>query len=174
VPILSAEIPTMSRRSKRMHPKNKQSTKPPKRDHRIHPDKTLGGRTLKFTDKHHHCRNSDHGCWRKEITRDIEFSLFQDAETGDYSDDRENLYNVHKNGDEFIEIGTKRELLAIFWNPHSAAEWHGHPLWPVKTREPFNRKNEDYKPSKAVMQKMVDHRRMSQRDADRILRGDHP
>ena len=88
--------------------------------------------------------------------------------------DRENLYNVHKKDEEFIEIGTKHELLAIFWNPHSAAEWHGHPLWPIKTREVLNRKNEDYKPSKAVMQKMVDRGHVSQHAADRILRGEHP
>jgi hypothetical protein len=75
----------MSKRSKRTHPKNKQSTKPPRRDHRIYPARTLRGRTLKFTDKHHHCRNSDHGCWLKEITRDIEFSLFQNAEISDFS-----------------------------------------------------------------------------------------
>jgi hypothetical protein len=163
----------MSRRSKRMHPKNKPSTKPPKRDHRIHPVKTLRGRTLKFTDKHHHCGKSDHGCWRKSITRDIEFSLFQDAETGDYSDDDGNLYNVHKKGEEFIEIGTRHELLAIFWNPKSPVEWHGHPIWPIKTKDPLNRKNEEYKPSKAVMQRMVKQGRISERDADRMRRGEH-
>jgi hypothetical protein len=157
-----------------MHPKNKQSTKPPRSDHRIYPVKTLRGRALIFTDKHHHCRNSDHGCWLKRITRDIEFSLFQHAESGDYRDEDGNLYNVHKNGDEFIEIGTKRELLAIFWNPKSPVEWHGHPLWPIKTREQLNRKNEDYRPSKVVMRKMVEGGRMSEQAADRILRGDHP
>jgi hypothetical protein len=172
--ILNAETPMMSRRSKRIQPKNKQSTKPPKQDHRIHPVKTLRGRSYIFTDKHHHCRTSDHGCWLKEISREIEFSLFQDAETGDYSDERGNLFNVHKDGEEFIEIGTKHELLATFWNPRSAAEWHGHPCWPIKTREPLNRSNQDYRPSKAVMLKMVEKGRMAQHEADRILRGDHP
>jgi hypothetical protein len=163
----------MPRRSKRMQFANKQSTKAAKQDYRIHPVKTLKGRTYQFTDKHHHCSKSEHGCWLKSITHDTEFALFQDAETADFSDKRENLYNVHKDGEEFIEIGTKHELLAKFWNPHSPAEWHGHPLWPIKTREALNRKNEDYKP-KAVMQKMVEHGRMSQHEADRILRGDYP
>jgi hypothetical protein len=164
----------MSRRSKRKHPKNKQSTKPPKVDHRIHPAKTLQGRTYKFTDKHHNYSKSDHACWLPSIGRDTEFSLFQDAETGDYSDDRENLYNVHKYGEEYIEIGTRHELLAIFWNPHSVTEWHGHPRWPVKVREAFNRSNQKYGPPKLVMRKVVERGRISERDADRILRGDHP
>ncbi len=159
----------MSRRSKR-----KQSPKPPKADHRVHPVKTIRGRTYKFTDKHHNCSKGEHACWLRCITRDIEFSLFQDAETGDYSDDRGHLYNVHKNGEEYIEIGTRHELLAIFWNPHSAAEWHGHPRWPVKVREAFNRSNQEYAPPKSVMRKMVEDGRISERDADRILRGDHP
>jgi len=156
------------------HPKRKPSLRPPKRDRRVHPVKTLKGHTYKFTDKHHNCSKSEHACWLPTITRDSEFSLFQGAETGDYSDDRGHLYNVHRDGEEYIEIGTRHELLAIFWNPHSAAEWHGHPRWPIKTREAFNRKNQGYEPPKAVMQKMVDKGRISQRDADRILRGDHP
>jgi hypothetical protein len=164
----------MSRRSKRMHPKNKQSTKPPRRDYHIHSVKSLKGHTYKFTDKHRNCSKGDHGCWLKEITRDIEFSLFQDAETGDHCDDQGNLYNVHKNGDEFVEIGTKHELLAIFWKPRPPSEWHGHPRWPIRTRDGFNRSTQGYQPSRSVMQKMVDRGRMSQRDADRILRGDHP
>ena len=159
----------MSRRQKR-----KQPVETPKRDYRIHPVKSLQGHTYKFTDKHHHCSKSDHACWLKSISRDTEFALFQHAETGDYSDDSENLYNVHRDGEEYIEIGTRHELLAIFWNPHSAAEWHGHPRWPIKTKEDYNRKNQEYGPPRTVMQKMVDKRRMSQRDADRILRGDHP
>ena len=58
----------------------------PKRDHRVHATKTVKGRSYIFTDKHHHCGKSDHACWLKCITRDMEFSLFQHAETGDYSD----------------------------------------------------------------------------------------
>ena len=85
-----------------------------------------------------------------------------------------NLYNVHKDGDEYIEIGTRHELLAIFWNPDSNAEWHGHPFWPIKTREDYNRKGQRYRPPKSVMQKMVDKGRLSERDAARILRGDYP
>jgi hypothetical protein len=156
------------------HQKSEQPVGPPKRDYRVHPVKSHKGHTYKFIDKHRNCSKSDHACWLKCITRDIEFSLFQHAETGDYSDDDENFYNVHKEGEEYIEIGTRHELLAIFWNPHSNAEWHGHPVWPVKTREDYNRKNQGYRPPKTIMQKMVAKARMSERDADRILRGDHP
>ena len=100
----------------------------------------MRGRTYKFTDKHHHCSKSDHGCWLNEITRDIEFSLFQDPKLAITAMKKRISYNVHKNGEEFIEIGTRHEFLAIFWNPQSAAEWHGHPLWPIKTREALNRR----------------------------------
>ena len=106
----------MSRRQKRKH-----TVETPKPDPLVHPVPTPKGRRYKFTDKHHHCAKSDHACWLKTIGRDTEFSLFQHAETGDYSDDSENLYNVHKDGEEYIEIGTRHELLAIFWNPHSAS-----------------------------------------------------
>jgi hypothetical protein len=144
------------------------------RDPDIYPKKTTLGQTYKFTPKHHHNGKSEHACWLSSIGRATEFGLFQDAETGRYSDDRGNLYNVHKDGDEYLEIGTRHELMAIFWKPHPPSEWHGHPRWPVKTRDQFNRGTQGYRPSKTVMQKMVDRGRMSQRDADRVLRGDHP
>ena len=159
----------MSKRDKR-----KGSSKRPKRDHHVHPVKTARGRTYKFTEKHHHPPKGDHACWLSCVSREVEFSLFQGAETGDYGDEKGNLYNVHKDGEEYIEIGTRHELLAIFWNPHSAVEWHGHPRWPLKTRDALNRKSQGYAPPKSAMQRMVLGGRVSQRDADRILRGDYP
>jgi hypothetical protein len=147
---------------------------PPKHDYRVHPEKSLKGHPYKFHEKHRNCTRNDHGCWRKEYTRPMEFALFQDAETQEFSDEDENLYNVHKDGNEYIELGTRQELMAFFWNPHSNAEWHGFPTWPIKTREDYNRKGERYRPSKIVMQKFVDKGRMSERDADRIRRGDYP
>ena len=163
----------MSRRQKRKRPA-KPPMEPPKQDYRVHPTRSLKGRTYRFHDKHRNCTRTDHGCWLKEFTRPMEFDLFQHAETEDYSDEGGNLYNVHKVGDEYIEIGTRQELMAKFWNPNSNAEWHGHPIWPIRTREDYNRQNEAYKPCKMAMQKMVDNGRMSQRDADRIRRGDYP
>lgn len=155
-------------------PPRGQPPKRPKIDHRIHPVPTKKGRIYKFTDKHHNHPQGDHACWLEEICRGVEFSLFQGAETGDFCDERGNLYNVHRESEEYIEIGTKHELIAIFWNPRSASEWHGHPIWPIKVRRSFNRKNQNYEPPQSVMQKMVENGRISQRDADRLLRGDYP
>jgi hypothetical protein len=73
-----------------------------------------------------------------------------------------------------LEIGTRHELLAIFWNPHSAADWHGHPIWPIRVRGSLNRKNQGYGPPPLPLQRMVDKKRVSQRDADGLLRGDYP
>ena len=101
-------------------------------------------------------------------------ALFQGAETGGFDDEHGNLYNVHEGAGKYVEIGTKQELMAIFWNPHSASEWHGHPRWPIRVRGSFNRAGQNYKPSRSVVQKMVQKKRVTQRDAERLLRGDHP
>jgi hypothetical protein len=155
-----------------MSQKQEPPTEPPKRDYHVHADKSLKGHSYRFHDKHRNCSKTDHGCWLKEFTRPMEFALFQDAETGDYSDEKGNLYNVHRVDDEYIEIGTRKEQMAKFCNPDSNAEWHGFPIWPIKTREDLNRKSEGYRPSKLVLQKMVEKQRISKKAAFRLRRGD--
>jgi hypothetical protein len=152
--------------------RKQQPAEPSKPDHRIHPDKSKKGHSYRFHDKHRNCTRTDHGCWLKEFTRPMEFALFQDAETGDYSDEGGNLYNVHKVGEEYIAIGTREEQMAKFCNPDSNAEWHGYPMWPIRSKKELNRKGEAYRPSKLVLQKMVEKGRISERDADRLKRGD--
>ena len=106
--------------------------------------------------------------------RAIEFSLFQDAETGDYSDDQGNLYNVHKNDDEFVEIGTKHELLAIFWKPppllNGMAILFGQSRLGSRLTARMRRTDR----LNRSCRKWLSAGRMSQRAADRILRDDHP
>jgi hypothetical protein len=149
--------------------------KPRKSDHRLHPTRTVKGRAYIFVDKHHHPPKGDHACWLRSISRDDEFLLFQEAETGNFEDEKGHLWNVHRNAaEEYLEIGTRHELMAIFWNPHSASEWHGHPRWPVKTSQDYNRKNQGYEPPRSVMETMVRSGRVNQRDAERIMRGDYP
>lgn len=161
--------------SKRKPPPSERKKKSDaKSNHRVHGKKTLKGHGYEFTDKHHGHPKGDHACWSSDIARDTEFEMFQEAETGEFHDDDANLYNVLLDGEAYIEIGTRSELLAIFWNPHSASDWHGHPMWPIKTRGAFNRKNEQYRPPKEAIQKMVTKDKISQRDANRILRGDYP
>ena len=162
----------MSKR--RRMPERRRKPKTSKIDHRLHPIKTTRGRPYRFTDKHHAHPKGDHACWLPSISRDVEFSLFQGAEAGDFGDERGNLYNVHRDNEEYLEIGTRHELIAIFWNPHSVAEWHGHPLWPIKVRGAMNRKNQAYAPPRMPLQRMADSNRISRRDADRLLRGDYP
>lgn len=159
----------MSKKSKRNG-----AQKGPKPDFRVHHVRSVNGFAYKFVDKHHHPPKGDHACWLKAVSRNDEFGLFNDADRSNLSDECGNLYNVSKHGDEYLEIGTRHELLAIFWNPHSASEWHGHPLWPIRVKGSFNRKNEQYRPPHSAMQRMVEEARMSERDAARILRGQYP
>ena len=163
----------MSRRDKKKHRK-KRVPKAPAVDHRIHPEKTPKGRVYKFTDKHHHPEKGDHSCWLTSISRKVEFSMFKGAEDGDFCDEDGNLYNVHIDDDEYKKIGTRHELMAIFWNSHSVAEWHGHPIWPIKVKDQYNRKTENYRPPKMALDRMVEQNRVSRRDADRLLRGNDP
>jgi len=161
----------MSRRSKREGSSKQPKPKP---DWRVHPVPTKKGHRYKFVDKHHYPPKGDHACWLQSITRDEEFALFSEAERLNLSDEDANLYNIRKVGENYLEIGTRHELIAIFWNPHSASEWHGHPIWPIKTKHSLNRKNQDYRPSKSVMNRMIQESLLSERDSDRILNGDYP
>jgi hypothetical protein len=147
---------------------------PPKVDHRVHPTATTKGRRYKFTDKHHYPPKGDHSCWLRSITREVEFSMFQGAEDGHFGDEHGNLYNVHFDNGEYVEIGTKHELMAKFWHSGSVAEWHGHPIWPIRVKGAFNRKNQGYEPPALALERMVAGNRITQRDADRLSRGDYP
>jgi len=89
----------MSKRPKKPRRPEKKA-KVPTTDHRIHTTRTKKGHTYTFTDKHHGHPKGDHACWLPSISRDVEFSLFQGAEEGEFSDEKENLYNVHRKGEE--------------------------------------------------------------------------
>jgi hypothetical protein len=149
-------------------------SKKPRPDRLVHPAATVNGYRYKFVDKHHHPPKGDHACWLRSISPVEEFTLFNEADRLGLSDEDGNLYNVRKEDQEYLEVGTRHELVAIFWNPHSVSEWHGHPLWPIKTRGPFNRKTQKYRPPKLVMNQMVRQMVLSERDSYRILNGDHP
>ena len=141
----------MSRRSK-----GEGSPKKPRPDRLVHPDATVSGYRYKFVDKHHHPPKGDHACWLQSISTPRGILPVQRGGPGALSDEDGNLYNVRKDGQEYLEVGTRHELMAIFWNPRSASEWHGHPLWPIKTRAPLNRKTQKYRPPKSVMDRWSD------------------
>jgi hypothetical protein len=108
------------------------------------------------------------------IPRDEEFGLFDHADTNNFHDDDGNLWNVDPRDGYYRELGTRHELMAFFWNPNPPMEWHGFPRWPIKVRRAYNRKEPNYGPDRSVLDRMVAARWISERDADRIEKGDHP
>lgn len=141
----------------------------------VHPERTHKGQSYKFHPKHHYPSREDSGIWKRSISRDQEFMMFQDAETNEFSDESGNLFNVLKDEDnEFVTIGTKYEVVSKFWNPQPNTEWHGFPMWPIKTKLPTNRSKPVYGPSSEILKKMVDAEKITERDKARLLRGDFP
>lgn len=162
------------RKDRKSIPKSMMKSVNIKPDIHVYIKKTRKGRSYKFHPKHHLPEKGDHSCWAATINRDTEFGMFQEAETYEFSDSKGHLYNILKEGKDYVEIGTRSEIVARFCNPHSNSDWHGYPLWPIKIREQLNRKSEPYSPPSDTLQKMVDKQMMTERDRKRILRGDYP
>jgi len=125
-----------------------------------------------FHPKHHGGGSTTDACWKPEITKSEEFTIFEIAVHLDLSDQNGNLYNVRKAPNETIlELGTCHEQIARFWKPSAGEAWHGHPLWPVVTDRPNSRTKQEYRPDRSVFRKLVEQRVLSERDSHRLNSG---
>ncbi len=167
----------MGKRSKRSRKKRDArvaASEPPRRDIDIHPVRTCPkGYWYRFHKKHHYptCE-PDQGCWLRSISRPIEFAIFEEAVAKEFSDEKGDLYNIRREGDDVVYLGDCNEQVAHFWNPHSEMEWHGYPYWPIHRKVTTSRKKQINRPPKEVLQKMVDRDVVSRAEMGRLLNGD--
>jgi hypothetical protein len=130
------------------------------------------GHKYYFSAKHHGAGSATDARWHPDITRQEEFSIFQLAARLGLRDSQGNLYNVMRRADGGIrELGVCYEQLARFWKPVASERWQGHPLCPVVTESGTNRGMQINRPDKAVFDKLVERRMLSERDSHRLRCG---
>ncbi len=127
-----------------------------------------------FHPKHHGTCRATVSCWRLDVLRPEEFTIFEIAVCLDLADEHGNLYNVRKSPDGMIlKLGKFDEQIARFWKPSTPTEaWHGHPHWPVETG-PSNLAKEKNRPSTAVFRKLVEQRVLTEAQSRRLNNGKH-
>lgn len=118
-----------------------------------------------FTQKHHGGDKSA-AQWLPTLSEDEEFTVFDDADALDFSDDDGNLFGALSDGEESLRIiGTSGEQMAKFWSPSHGSPWHGHPIeWLNDQRR---------RPGKEVFNKMVANGRIDHLMLRRLMKGDH-
>lgn len=126
-----------------------------------------------FTGKHH---GGDRAAarWHPELNHDAEFSVFDNADFHDLSDERGWLYGVLRDEEDGLRhLGTWNQQMAEYPLANEGQPWHGYPLWPLKELGPENRRGEKMRPAKDVFLKMEQAHLISQRERKRLFKGDH-
>ena len=134
---------------------------------RLHSEKTVNEREYIFTPKHHHGKRKGPASWLLELTFCEEFSVFAEADRQDYSNEKGKLYGLLKTPETRCRtIGTKLEQVAVF-DPPPQGPWHGYPVYPLEGD------GEKRRPSRVVLDKMVQTKLITQAEADRLDAGRH-
>jgi hypothetical protein len=122
----------------------------------VHPTPTRrSGYRYLFSDRHHGGGGKGDSRWSLELSREEEFSVFDDADQYELSDDRGWLYGILRAGPDALRyLGTWGQQVAAFPFARPGIPWHGYPLWPLNELAPPNRRGEKSCPSKEVFQKM--------------------
>lgn len=133
--------------------------------------------TYCFTAKHHGAGLKSDSRWSPALSRQEEFAVFDMADENQLSDADGNLYGLRIAGlgeqRRILALGSRNELIARFWAEDAEAPWHGHPLWPVITRDSLNRKKQGNAPPKAVFDRMVEANVLTEVQAARIRTARH-
>ncbi len=122
-----------------------------------HPQ-TTGRRHFRycFHRKHHGAGSRDAARWADDVSRDEEFAIFDEADEHEIADKGGNLYGMRPRSADgmILDLGTRREQVAKFWNPHKNQPAHGFPLWPLGKSSPDNKK--EYLVPREALQAMRD------------------
>ena len=131
-----------------------------------------------FTPKHHdRCAKSD-SRWLKEMPRPEEFQVFNMADYHELKDADGDLYGLRISGApgsrRLLELGDKHEQVARFWAEGRPTDpWHGHPLWPLRSRDAGNRAKQNCCPPVEVFDLMVEKGILPATKANRLKTGKH-
>jgi hypothetical protein len=140
----------------------------------VHPVATRrSGYHYLFSDKHHGGGTAGDSCWSPDLSGDEEFSIFDDADWHELSDDRGWLYGILRLDAEHLRyLGTWGQQLAAFPLASPGSPWHGYPLWPLGELAPPNRRGDKAQPSKEVFVKMERTGLINARERKRLSKGD--
>ncbi len=88
----------------------------------------------------HHGFDGNAAQWVPDLSREDEFSIFDEADWLEITDEDGNLYGLRRDeGLEMLDLGTRGEQIAKFWE-NGDQPWHGFPSWPLAEDAPENRR----------------------------------
>ncbi|MFL5242526.1 MAG: hypothetical protein ACJ8FY_10495 [Gemmataceae bacterium] len=141
----------------------------------IHPKQTRKRfYRYQFTAKHHGGGKADNARWSEDVTRDEEFSVFDEADVCDVFDNEGRFYGVLRDaGGKLRDLGTWQQQMAEFPRANDGIPWHGYPIWAVNELAPGNRASPEARPAKEVFARMELARQITKREGKRLYKGDH-
>ena len=145
----------------------------------IHDDVTERGHfRYCFTPKHHGAGLLSDSRWLRDLARSEEFQVFDMADLHELRDDDGDLYGLRISGTpgnrQLLELGDKHEQVARFWAEGSITDpWHGHPLWPLRSKHAKNRAKQGLCPPSEVFDRMVELGILSASKAARLKARKH-
>lgn len=131
-----------------------------------------------FSAKHHRRDDRDDAQWADDLSNVEEFGVFDLADFHERTDTQGNLYGLRRSPEGILlTLGTRHQHIAEFPQPSNPEEhpWHGYPLWPLfrKAGEKTNRRGEDMRPPKAVLQRMEAEGLLTAIQRRRLSKGEH-
>ena len=126
-----------------------------------------------FTPKHHGA-DTNAAQWLPGLSLEEEFSVFDEADVHELSDEDGNLYGVLRDEKGSLRyIGTWNQQVAEFPVARASEVWHGYPLYPLVELGPENRRGEKGRPGKNLFDMMARTGMITRRQRRRLLKGDH-
>jgi hypothetical protein len=132
-----------------------------------------------FYDKHHGRGGKGDARWAENLSEVEEFGIFDMADEHDLLDEAGHLYGLwigwsqSGRSHQIFELGTREQVVALFWRAPENQPWHGFPLWPIKDPETPNRSKQQPLPPKSVFKKMEGAGLLTERDRRRLQKGKH-
>ncbi len=139
---------------------------------RLHPEPTRrSSYRYFFYDKHHGRGGPEVARWALNLSEDVEFGIFDQADELELTDDRGSLYGILLGPDrQVLILGTLRQQVAKFTD--SGPHWHGFPLGPLDRNLAPPHPPERALP-KDPLQKMVNAGLLTREERRRLLKGKH-
>jgi hypothetical protein len=130
--------------------------------------------TYQFTAKHHGGGKADDAQWANDVSRDEEFSVFDEADVCDIYDEDGRFFGVLRDKvGKLRDLGTWQQQMAEFPSSNEGVPWHGYPIWSVNELAPENRASQKVRPAKEVFARMEKVGLITKRERKRLYKGHH-
>jgi hypothetical protein len=135
-----------------------------------HRELTRSGFRYCFYMAHHGRGTPDDSQWAEDVSRDEEFAIFDESDEHELSDSKGHYYGLRRSPEgDTLDLGTKREQIAKFWDPVKNQPAHGFPMWPVHDGAPDNRKKQSI--PLEVLKKMLEQKLLLSVQYNRLRKG---